>query len=94
MNQTEFIYFFIGVLSMFLGMLIYPHVSKVKMFISQYFTRKKHTPNVYCDDLQSQINDLQTQVDNLAEKLATRDRDRRSNLRRDVRDYLKELQNK
>ena len=32
-------------------------------------------------------------IDNVAERLATRDNNRKYNIRRDVRDYLKELQN-
>lgn len=44
------------------------------------------------DILVERINELEKQIDNVAKKVATRDRDRRSNLRRDVRDYLKELQ--
>ena len=44
------------------------------------------------DILVERINELEKQIDNVAKKVATRDRDRRSNIRRDVRDYLKELQ--
>ncbi len=41
----------------------------------------------------NQIDDLQEQVDNLAERLATRDTNRKSNTRRVVREYLEELKN-
>ena len=41
----------------------------------------------------NQIDDLETQVDNLAERLATRERNRKNNLRRDIREYLEELKN-
>ena len=41
---------------------------------------------------EDQINDLQEQVDNLIEVKYNRDRNRKNNIRRDVRDYLKELQ--
>lgn len=41
----------------------------------------------------NQIDDLQEQVDNLIEVKYNRDRNRKNNIRRDVRDYLKELQN-
>ena len=37
------------------------------------------------------MDHLETQVDNLAEKVATKDRNRKHNIRRDVRDYLNEL---
>lgn len=60
--------------------------------IKRLFTRKTHTlPNVYCDDLSKRIDDLEIQIHNIAEQLATRDRNRKSNIRRDVRDYLAEL---
>ena len=42
--------------------------------------------------LTERIDDLQEQVDNLIEIKYNRDRNRKNNIRRDVRDYLKELQ--
>ncbi len=45
------------------------------------------------DILNLRINDLQKQIDNLVEVKYNRDRNRKNNIRRDVRDYLKELQN-
>ena len=51
------------------------------------------------DDLKEQLyilsqnhKEREEMVDNIAEQLATRDKNRRNNIRRDVRDYLKELQ--
>lgn len=41
---------------------------------------------------EDQINDLQEQVDNLIEVKYNRETNRKSNIRRDVREYLKELQ--
>lgn len=90
MSKTEFIYFFIGVLSMFIGMFIYPHIQRLRMHIIQYFTRKKHKPTI---DAAAVIL-LQQQIDELKEALQERDKNRRNNLRRDIRDYLKELQTK
>ena len=43
--------------------------------------------------LTERVDDLQEQVDNLVEVKYNRDRNRKNNIRRDVRDYLKELQN-
>ena len=45
------------------------------------------------DILVERINELEQQVNNIAEQLATRDKNRRNNIRRDVRDYLSELKN-
>jgi len=42
--------------------------------------------------LTERVDDLQEQVDNLVEVKYNRDRNRKNNIRRDVRDYLKELQ--
>ena len=42
--------------------------------------------------LTERIDDLQEQVDNLIEIKYNRDRNRKNNIRRDVREYLKELQ--
>lgn len=42
-------------------------------------------------ELTSRINDLEQQVNNLAETLASRDKHRRNNIRKDVREYLKEM---
>jgi len=43
--------------------------------------------------LTERVNDLQEQINNLAEVKYNRDRNRKNNIRRDVREYLKELQN-
>jgi hypothetical protein len=68
--------------------------------IKHLFTRKKRTPQPDCslmehniEVLVEQVNDLQQQVNNLVEVKYNRDRNRKNNIRRDVRDYLKELQN-
>lgn len=45
------------------------------------------------DILNNKINDLQKQVDNIIEVKYNRDKNRKHNIRRDVREYLKELQN-
>ena len=94
MESRDFIYFFIGVLSMFVGMFVYPYVTKVRMHIKQYFTKKKHTPKVYCDDLQSQIDELKEQLNNVAENHYRRETNRKNNIRKTVREYLEELRNK
>lgn len=82
----NFIMFCLGAGSLFLGMLVYPWIMRVKeWFINLGKTKVIIQDNPhYCDDLQEQIN-------NLAEKLARRDKDRKSNIRRDVREYLAEL---
>lgn len=95
METTNFIYFSLGALSLFAGMLVY---GPVKLFWntikSSISFRKPQQSVVYYDDLQKQIDELKEQMDNLAEILASRDRNRKSNTRREVRDYLEELRSK
>ena len=59
--------------------------------IKRLFTRTKRTPNIYCDELQTQIDELREQMDNVAKNHYNREQNRKSNIRRDVREYLKEL---
>ena len=65
-------------------------------------SRIKRKPNAQTDmdmvdviivaKLTERVDDLQKQIDNLVEVKYNRDRNRKNNIRRDVRDYLKELQ--
>lgn len=43
--------------------------------------------------LQERIDELEEQINNMAERLSNREHNRKYNIRRDVREYLKELQN-
>ncbi len=71
-----------------------PRVPKWWSAFKSRIKRKKHTiEDNNIEVIVNQVNDLQTQVDNLAERLATRDTNRKSNIRRDVREYLEELKN-
>lgn len=62
----------------------------IKTRIKRVFTYKRKQ-NVYCDDLLEEIYDLQEQINNLADKVASKDKNRKHNIRRDVREYLEEL---
>ena len=95
MERMNFIYWFIGVLSMWVGMLAYTPMKNLWYVVKSRIPHRKpqQSTNVYCDDLQSQVNELKEQLDNVAETLATRDRNRKYNTRREVRDYLAELRN-
>jgi len=72
----------------------------IKMRIKRVFTPKMKSYPHYVEqirkrdlDLQDKMDDLQTQIDNLANKIATRDKHRAGNIRRAVREYLEELKN-
>lgn len=68
--------------------------------IKRLFTRKKRTPQPDCslmehniEVLVEQVNELKEQMNNVAQNSYRREQNRKSNIRREVRDYLKELQN-
>ncbi len=55
---------------------------------------KKHRQHTQSNtDISKRLDDLQSQIDNLVEVKYNRDTNRKNNIRRDVREYLKELQN-
>ena len=88
MEKVNFIMFCLGALSLAIGLVAMPYVSMLRNAFKSRVRRGKNTQPTL-DRLA--IEDLQSQIDNIAEKLATRDRNRKNNLRRDVRDYLAEL---
>lgn len=67
--------------------------------IKRLFTRKKRFTNdkpyqllqLEVTSQYHKIQDLEKQIHNLAEVVASRDRHRKHNIRRDVREYLKEM---
>ena len=72
----------------------------IKTRIKRVFTPKPKPYPHYVEqirkrdlDLQDKMDDLQEQIDNLANKIATRDKHRAGNIRRVVREYLEELKN-
>lgn len=92
MEKANFIFFCIGALSLAFGIIAKPYVDTLVMRLKRLFTRKERTiEDNNLEVIVNQVNDLQTQVDNIAEQLATRDRNRKYNTRREVRDYLAEL---
>lgn len=84
----NFVMFCLGAFSLAVGLIVMPYVSMLRNAFKSRVRREKNTQPTL-DRLA--IEDLQSQIDNIAEKLATRDRNRKNNLRRDVRDYLAEL---
>ena len=60
--------------------------------LKRLFTRtKRQTQNVSCVELEARITELKTQIDNVAANNYRREQNRKSNIRREVRDYLEEL---
>ena len=91
MNVLDFT---LGAISLAVGLIAQPYVKSIWYAIKSRIKRRKNTqPNVYCDDLQSQIKELEKQINNVAERLSTRDTNRKHQVRREVREYLESLKN-
>ena len=76
-----------------------PHVPKWWNAFKSRIKRKPNVPKatdmvdvIIIAQLTERIDDLEEQLNNVIEAKYTRDRNRKNNIRRDVRDYLKELQ--
>jgi len=89
MEKMNFVMFCLGAFSLAVGLVAMPYVSMLRNAIKSRIKREKNT--ITLDRVA--IEDLQSQIDNLAERLATRERNRKNNLRRDIREYLEELKN-
>jgi len=89
MEKMNFVMFCLGAFSLAVGLVAMPYVSMLRNAIKSRIRRGKNT--ITLDRVA--IEDLQSQIDNLAERLATRERNRKNNLRRDIREYLEELKN-
>ena len=95
--MTEIMYFpfmvFIIVFTAILSSIVttsLPYMPKywyaLKNAIKRVFTARATTPS-------SDIDNLKKEVNNIAEKLATREKHLKGNIRRYVREYLEELKN-
>lgn len=66
-----------------------------KNAITRVFTRKRSNVDmvdvIIIAQLQERIDELEEQVNNVAANSYTREKNRKSNIRREVRDYLAEL---
>ena len=68
-----------------------PHVKKYLKSIKSRIKRRQHAkPNT---DISKRLDDLESQINNLAERLTNRDINRKSNVRKEVRSYLNDLKN-
>jgi len=72
----------------------------IKTRIKRVFTPKMEPHPHYVEqirkidlDLQDKIDDLKKEVNNIAERLVTREKHLKGNIRRYVREYLEELKN-
>ena len=66
MEKANFIFFCIGALSLAFGIIAKPYVDTLVMRLKRLFTRKERTiEDNNLEVIVNQINDLQTQVDNI-----------------------------
>jgi len=96
MERQEFIYFVLGAFSLAVGFIVQPYVKAVWKWCKSLIPHKK-THNINNKDIEyllCKIEEQQKQIDNVAETLATRDKNRKYNTRREIREYLEELRTK
>lgn len=89
--------FTLGAITLAVGLIAKPYIDVVVMRIRRVFTAKKHkSPHDMLmehniEELVERMNELETTVNNLVEVKYNREKNRKYNIRREVRDYLKEL---
>ena len=95
--MTTIYYLFLLVITALGSSIMTHYAPAMLMRLKRLFTWKKRKPNVdifdiiQCDMLSKRIDELEQQIHNVAETVSTRDRNRKHNIRRDVREYLEEL---
>lgn len=103
MEKMNFIYFVLGALSLFVGILVQPYVKQAWSAVKSWISPKKMTftndkplglVQLEVESLQKQVVELKEQMDNVAANSYRREVNRKNNIRREVRDYLSELRSK
>lgn len=84
MEKMNFIYFCLGALSLFVGMLLYPTLQRVFTRIKSMFKRKPRS---------MAINEIEVRLTRLEKLWDRRESDRKTKVRNQVLEYLKELKN-
>jgi len=99
----NFIYFVLGALSLAVGFIVQPYVKMGWQWLKSLIPHRKNTYTMG-DDVEhlkeivkensKHIVELEQQINNVAEALSTRDKNRKYNTRREIREYLEELRTK
>ena len=92
MERENFIMFCLGAFSLAVGIIVQPYVKALWQWCKSHIPHRKNTQST--TDYQQQIDDLQAQINNIIETKYNRETNRKNNVRREIRDYLKELQTK
>lgn len=91
MERQEFIYFVLGAFSLAVGFIVQPYVKAVWKWFKSLISHKQ--PVGTDPAVLAKLEELQTQINNIVETKYNRETNRKNNIRREVRDYLKELRN-
>jgi len=91
MEKMWIIYFTLGAVSMMVGMIFYPYIQQFKSWCWR-ITRNRNVVTVNINSIEKRLTELEGQMDNVAKNSYRRETNRKNNIRREVRDYLKELQ--
>lgn len=102
MEKMWIIYFTLGAVSMMVGIIIYPYIQQLKVWFVRWGNHKigfkGQKPlgliQIELQSLQKKVTELEEQMSNVAKNSYRREQNRKSNIRREVRDYLAELRTK
>ena len=84
--------FTLGAITLAIGLIAKPYIDALVTRIKRLFTAKKsQQTDTNVEYLLCKVEDLEEQINNIAEAKYVRERNRKNNIRREVRDYLKEL---
>jgi len=91
----NFVMFCLGAFSLAIGLVVMPYVNMLR---NAFKSRKKRKSTPDCAIMEhnievivKELNELKEQMSNVAQNSYRREQNRKSNVRREVRDYLKEL---
>ena len=95
--KTEIYYYILGAVTLGVGIVAQPYVKQVWNAFKTWILRRKNDKDIVdviiIAQLQDRIDDLEEQMNNVAANAYRREQNRRTNIRRDVREYLEELKN-
>jgi hypothetical protein len=95
--KTELYYYVLGVVTLGVGIVAQPYVKTLWNAVKTWISREKNNKDIVdiliIAKLQDRIDELEKQINNVAENHYRRETNRKNNIRREVRSYLEELKN-
>ena len=84
--------FTLGAITLALGLIAKPYIDVLVMRLKTLFTRKKRTIEQHnIEVIVERMNELEEQMNNVAKTHFRREQNRKSNIRRTVRELLQEI---